>query len=306
MKKQKEIPSESCRQQIIDSLEGTKQHIILTGSIFGLPEAYLNEYAKQNNSIIVTTEMCEIRSQIKKMEEDYDFYIESCIAYSLCNIALSKGFEIEKLEKLKEQIKRQKDRFIIGLVRKYKTDYQKGILLKKVLEEIQMPWEWHIINFDKPVEEASMVQNSMYSYMNGTSAPAKVILTAYDESLKKKTNWNEFSVITIPDQICYEQIKKEVLLILNNLYPNLKHKNSLIQQCFDSQYFQLIYERNNYPASEFMAGFRSFCEIYSYLYSDDKMSDEEFIQNLLEAIMEKVYLKDVKDVSPRKKPKLYI
>lgn len=306
MKKQKEIPSESCRQQIIDSLKETKQNVILTGSIFGLPEAYLNEYTKQSSSLIVTTEVCEIRSQIKKLEEDYNFYIESCIAYHLCNNALSNGLENEKIEKLRDQIKKQKDRFTIGLVRKYKINYQKGDLLKNILKEIKMPWEWHIINFDKPVDDASMIQNSMHSYIEGLTAPDKVILTAYDESLKNKTDWNHFSIIAIPDQIYYEQVKKESLLILNNLYSNLKHKKLLIEQCFDSQNLQSIYEENNCPASGFMAGFRSFCEIYSYLYSDDKMSDGEFIQYLLESILDKIYPKDIKDIGPTKKPKLYI
>ena len=308
MKTNNEIPSES-RQQVIEELKNTRRNVILTSNIFGLPEAYLQEYIKKNNhsKIITLTEMHEVHPQILLQ---YASYLESSLTLDLCSQLQKKGFHSSRLEKIQQTVTNNQSAFMIGYRPMKQKKYQTSNLLREVLDMMgpDYDWEWVILNYDKKVSNAEMVQKTMYQYMPGecvNNGPSRVILSAYDKDLYEKNEWNGvFQVITLPDMITYEQMIQECMIVLKNLYPMLQKYTNKVQNVLRSLELSRLYHQEDISASIFMDGIRRFYDTYScFCASGYLMTNAEMIIDIQEYIQRALEDRSQDDI---KKPKLYI
>ena len=303
-----EIPSES-RQQVIDQLKNTKNNIILTSNIFGLPEAYLQEYKKQSSpsKLITLTEVHEIHQQILPK---FSSYVESSLTLDLCKQLLERGFDSERLEQIYKIVKQNQTAAIMGNRQVKEKRYQTSTLLQEILDMIcgSYEWEWMVLNYDKPMVNAELIQKTMYYYMSHDGqiyGSSRVIMSAYDKELQGKHKWkDEFDIILLPDSISYEQIQQECMLVLHNLYPKLQKYEEKIARILKCLELRNVYEQNNMNASIFMDGMRKFYDAYSCFCANGYlMTDTEMIVYIQEYTQRALEDRNQDDI---KKPKLYI
>lgn len=301
-----EIPSES-EQQVIDQLKNTKENIILTSSIFGLPEAYLKEYMKQSsaNTIITITEMKEMHPQLMWQ---FTSYMESVLVLDFCRQLQDRKMKITQLKKIEKNILHNQTAFMMG---KQPAGHKKNQeLLDGIFEIVEnlYDWEWIILNYDKPMLNSEIIQKGMYDNMTSGQmkhGPMRVLLSAYDEQLKNVTTWNDqFQVITIPEKITYEQVYNEALTILYNLYPKLYAYKDKIKHALTCLELKKIFDQENLSASIFMEGIRKFYEAYSCICTSGCLLTDIEIIVLIQDYIERV-MNEQKHIKI-KKPKLYI
>lgn len=327
-----EIPSES-RQQVVNELNNIKGNVILTGSVLGLPEAYLNEYKKENNQkIVIVTEpkiqaVLSSKESQQKLEQicthalDTSFYIESKLVQNLCEqfidsklqdtrwIKEEKEKRIKYLRNLQTKVIKSQRDFFLSSNQNANTHYDKNMYfkrLKQIMEEYCI-WEWEIMQIDKPIEEAEMLQKCMFDIINldADLRPSRVLLTAYDAKIQSRKKWNQFTILKLEDSTDYYQIVQESLLILSNLYPQLQEDvlQNNIRIALNSPALQQLYMIKNYPTNAFMRGIQEFYNVCSRNNDEYRLNELKCFSLLYACIQ-----KNIED-SPeeqKKKSKLYI
>lgn len=305
MKTTQEIPSESI-QQTLDSLKNQKNNIILTNTVFGIAEAYLYEYKKQcdENKIVTITEVHEIHSQKRLLDElDLSFYIESSLALNLCEQLMRRNVQIEELGIIRTKMQSNCERFQVSMEKDYKSNYQKGIYLNPILDYIKgkYEWEWVIANFDKPIQNADRIQKCMDQYIRLEKGPSRVILSAYDRDLIEKTSYKNFHVMNLCNEINYQRLKEEAIMMLHYLYPILWRHHEVIERILNRPELQQSYMAGEYTYEAFMNGLRNFYNAYHCVESSGCfISEDEFCSIIQD------YISNSKNNKQKKKSKLYI
>lgn len=295
-----EIPLES-RQQVVEELKKIKSNIILTSPILGIPESYLYTYKETcPNEFITLTEMQEIHAQtIIQDAQDLSFYFETRLALDLCKQLLQRNIENSKLRVSKDILEQNCTDFLVSMDKSYQKDYQIGQILESFLKQIDNKWEWLILDFDKPIKNASEIQKCMHQFMH--LGPSKVILSAHDPALESKKKHHGFHIVQISKAIQYEQIQQEAINILHHVYGNWKHLYT-IKKAIEHSFLKEVYEENNCQPEDFMAGIKEFYEAYQNIDAIDcQMEETELIFYIRDYILNHINKKNQK-----KKSKLYI
>ena len=339
MKNDNEIPSES-RQRVVQQLKSINGNVILTCPILGIAEGCLEEYQKQsgNNKVITMMEMQEFQTQIvlenkflKKyqMEQknmslmDYSFYVEVLLALDLCiklraeKLRLCDGMTrnrkmmiLKFLENQQTELLKKKKSFMLGFSQDYRNDYNQYSYLKSILDVIgdAYDWEWIILDFDRPIENAKEIQQAMYLFMKPEyPCPSRIFISAYDENLRSIQRQSDFHIFHLNYQNSYRVVQQGAYRMLYHSFPRLVEQECIIKSAISSPALQQLYIEANFPIDDFMKGIEKFYNAYSCFYNWKNgciLSEIECFSAIYNYINECLNHKN--NFSKVKKSKLYI